>query len=472
MTARVLAGEAAAAPPAGGPARQGWALAGLATAQFMVILDSSIVNVALPSIRRGLDLGPAGLSWVVDGYLVAFAGLLLLGGRLADVFRRRAVLLGGLALFTAASAVCALAPDGPVLVGGRVVQGAGGAVMAPAALSIVMTLFPDGHARSRALGVWGGVSGAGGIAGVLLGGVLSQTLGWPWIFVINVPVGLAVGAVVLTAVRPSPAAGGGFDLAGAVTVTLAMAALAYGLVSGSGAGWCAPVTLTALTAGVLALAAFVAVERRASRPLVPLTVFTRPRLVIANAIMLMTGAVTVGLFYFLPQYQQTLLGMTPLETSLTQLPIALTITAGGLLAPRVAATAGPRAALAAGPAVLTVGLAWLAPADPHAGLLRLLGPFLLVGAGVGTAFVHITSLAVAGAATEETGLVSGLVNTTRQMGGALGLATLVAVSTRPGRLPDLSVAFLGAGVFAATGLLLSLLPALQQDPDVTAGSGR
>jgi MFS family permease len=171
-------------------ARPGRALAGLATAQFMVILDSSIVNVALPSIRHDLGLTAAQLSWVIDGYLIAFAGLLLLGGRLADVLRRREVFLGGLALFTTASAICALASTGPVLVAARVAQGGGGAVMAPAALSIVMALFPDGPARSRALGVWGGVSGAGGIAGVLFGGVLSQTLGWPWIFVINVPVGL------------------------------------------------------------------------------------------------------------------------------------------------------------------------------------------------------------------------------------------------------------------------------------------
>jgi MFS family permease len=350
-----------------------------------------------------------------------------------------------------------------VLVGARVAQGAGGAVMAPAALSIVMTLFPDGPARSRALGVWGGVSGAGGIAGVLLGGILSQTLGWPWIFVINVPVGLAVGALVLTSVRPYPAAGGGFDLGGAITVTLSMAALAYGMVSGSDAGWSAPLTLTALTAGVVALAVFVAVERRSGRPLVPLTVFARPRLVTANALMSLVGAVTVGLFYFLPQYQQLVLGMTPVRTSLAQLPIALTVTAGGLLAPRIAATVGTRAALTGGLALLVAGLAWLAPADPHAGLVTgLLGPFLLVGAGIGTTFVHVTSLAVAGAAPEEAGLVSGLVNTARQMGGALGLAALVAVSTGSGGLPDLTVAFLGTGALATAALLLSLTSALHQ----------
>lgn len=470
MTGRSHTSMATASVTSPSPAdtRRGLALAGLAAAQFMVILDSSIVNVALPSIRHGLGLTSAQLSWVIDGYLVAFAGLLLLGGRLADVFRRREIFLVGLALFTAASAICAFAPSGSVLVGARVMQGAGGAVMAPAALSIVMTLYPDGPARSRALGVWGGVSGAGGIAGVLLGGILSQTLGWPWIFVINVPVGLAVGVAVVASVHPSPATGGTFDIAGAVAITLSMAALAYGLVSGPGAGWAAPVTLTALTGSVTALIAFAVLERRAIRPLVPLTVFTRPPLVIANTIMLLVGAVTVGVFYFLPQYQQALLGMTPIETSLAQLPIAATITAGGLLAPRIAAAVGIRNALTGGLALLAAGLAWLAPADPHAGFVSgLLGPFLLIGAGIGTAFVYITSLAVSRAIPEEAGLVSGLINTSRQMGGALGLAVLVALATDTNpsvssHLPDLSTAFLGTAALAATAVLLSLTPALHQ----------
>jgi EmrB/QacA subfamily drug resistance transporter len=451
------------APSVHADACRGLALAGLATAQFMVILDSSIVNVALPTIRRSLELTPSQLSWVIDGYLVAFAGLLLLGGRLADVFRRREVFLTGLVVFSAASAICALATNGTVLVGARVIQGVGGAVMAPAALSIVMTLYADGPSRARAMGVWGGVSGAGGIAGVLLGGTLSETLGWPWIFVINVPVGLAVAATVLASVRPYPATGGTFDIGGGVTITLSMAALAYGLVSGSDAGWTAPATLAALGIGIAALVTFVALERRATHPLVPLAIFTRPALVTANALMLLAGAVTVGVFYFLPQYQQTQLGMTPITTSLAQLPIALTITAGGLLAPRIATAIGARAALTSALALLAAGLAWLAPADPHATYLGgLLGPFLLIGAGIGTSFVYITSLAVARATASESGLVSGLVNTTRQMGGALGLAALVAIATSSNHQLDLTTAFLGAAAMAATALLLSLAPALHR----------
>ncbi|MFI6170765.1 MFS transporter [Nocardia sp. NPDC051052] len=442
-------------------ARRGVALTALAAAQFMVVLDSTIVNVALPSIRDDLGLSPASLSWVVDGYLVAFGGLLLLGGRLADVFRRRTVFLAGLAMFVASSVACALATTGPLLIGARVLHGAGGAVMAPAALSIVMTLFPDGPDRARALGVWGGVSGAGGIAGVLLGGVLSQTLGWPWIFLINVPVGVLVAMAAVGSVRSLPAAGGAFDIAGAVTVTLSMAALAYGLVSGPQEGWTSWITLGALAVGLVALVAFLGIERRAAGPLVPLQVFARARLSTANTIMLLVGAVTVGMFYFLPQYQQLVLGMSPIETSLAQLPIAGTITGGGLLAPRIARAVGIRPALVGGLVSLVVGALWLAmrAATTFAGLV---GPFLLIGAGIGVSFVYVTSLAVADSLPSEAGLVSGLVNTTRQMGGALGLATMVAVATGDTPTPHFSAAFAAAAALTGLALLLSLTPALRE----------
>jgi EmrB/QacA subfamily drug resistance transporter len=427
----------------------------------MVVLDASIVNVALPSIGAGLGLGAAELSWVVDGYLVAFGGLLLLGGRLADVFRRRGVFVAGISAFLAASAACALAPTGPVLIGARLAQGAGGALMAPAALSIVMAEFPDGAGRARAMGIWGGVSGAGGIAGVLLGGVLSQALGWPWIFLINVPVGLLVAAVVLRTVRPFPAAGGTFDVGGASTVTLAMASIAYGLVSGSHTGWTDGITIGALAVGVVALAAFIFVERHATRPLVPLQVFTRTPLVIANAIMTLLGAVTVGMFYFLPQYQQAVLGMSPVATSVTQVPIAAAISVGGPLAPRIAAAVGTRTALTGGLASLSAGLAWLA-LGPGPTYAALAGPFLLIGAGIGVSVVHATSLAVADSTPGEAGLVSGLVNTARQMGGALGLAALVAVTTGTGPVPRFSTAFATAAGLAGLASLLSRAPALRK----------
>ncbi|WP_406149629.1 MFS transporter [Streptomyces sp. NBC_01012] len=422
----------------------------------MVILDSSIINVAVPSIQDGLSLNNAQMSWVVDGYLVAFGGLLLLGGRLADVLRRRAVFLAGLALFTLASVVCALAPSGAVLIGARVVQGAGGAVMAPAALSIVMLLFPGPADRSRALGLWGGVSGAGGIAGVLLGGLLSQTLGWPWVFLINVPVGLLVGALVLYSIRPFRAGGGSFDAVGALGVTVSMAASAYGLANGAHAGWSDPATLTALVTGAVALGAFLVAERRVERPLIPLRVFRNRRLAVASAMTLLVGAVTVGLFFFLPQYQQLVLGMSPLTTSLAQLPIALAVTAGSLLAPRLATAVGVRTALTAALASLALGLLWLAPASTGVTAVGLLGPFLLTGTGIGLSFVHLTTLAVGEAGTGEAGLVSGMVNVSRQMGGALGLAALAGVSASATATPDFSAVFLTTAALTAFALLLSL----------------
>ncbi len=434
-----------------------------------MVLDASIINVALLSIRADLELSNTQTAWVVDGYLVAFAGLLLLGGRLADVLRRRAVFLAGLGVFTLASVAGALAPGGAVLIGARLGQGIGAAMLAPAALSLLLVQFPHGPARSRALGMWGGVSGAGGIAGVLLGGLLSQTAGWPWIFLVNVPVGLVIGAVVLRAVPPLPAAGGTFDAAGALSVTVAMAALAYGLVSGAHSGWGDTATLLALAVGALALCVLVPVERRAQRPLIPLHIVTRHRLVAANAMMLIVGGVAVGLFYFLPQYQQLALGMSPLTAGLSQLPIALAITAGGLLAPRLASALGLGKALPLALASLALSLLWLAPARTGLTAADLAGPFLLIGTGIGLGTVYLTTLAVEGAAPGEAGLVSGLVNTSRQMGGALGLAALVAVSASTPAAPDASAApdfsavFLTAAGACAlallSSLLLSLLPA-------------
>jgi EmrB/QacA subfamily drug resistance transporter len=452
--------------PSGVRHRRAVGLTVLAAAQFMVILDSSITNVALPSIQSGLKLSSAQLPWVVDGYLIAFSGLLLLGGRLADVLRRREVFLVGLALFTIASAACALAPGGSVLIGARVAQGAGAAVMAPAALSLVMILFPDPAERARALGLWGGVSGAGGIAGVLLGGVLSQTLGWPSIFLINVPVGVVVCAVALYAIRPLPAAGGSFDALGAVSVTVSMAALSYSLVSGPHGGWTSRGTLGALAIAIIALAVFIGAERRSPRPLVPLHVLARARLAVANAMMLITGGISVGFFFFLPQYQQHVLGMSPMTTSLAQLPLALSITAGSLLAPRLARVMGMRTAVPASLTSLALGLAWLAPAGPGITFAELLGPFVLIGLGLGMAFVHLTTLAVTGAEPGEAGLLSGLVNTTRQMGGALGLAALVALTPTTRQVPAFTSVFLMTAAWATTALLLSLTPALTHRPGV------
>lgn len=430
----------------------------------MVILDASIVNVALPSIQHGLGLSSSALSWVVDGYLVAFAGLLLLGGRLADVMPRRAVFLGGLGVFAVASAGCAAGPDGAALIAARIVQGVGAAILAPAALSIVMTLYSDGPDRRKAIGVWGGVSGAGGVAGVLLGGLLTQSLGWEAIFLINVPVAVAVALVAWRAVPALSARPGRFDLPGAISITLAMAAFAFAIVSGPDAGWTAGRTLCGLAVAVLSAVGFVSAEHRAASPLVPLRVFARAPLMTANAVALAVGAVQVGFFYFLPQYQQHVLGLSPIRTSLAQIPIAVAITASSVAAPRLATRFGTRRTLLAALAVLAGGVAWLARASAHADYLtNLLGPFLLVGVGLGVSFVLVTALAVTGA-TDQAGLVSGLMNTSRQIGGALGLAALVAVASATTSSLDYTPVFLSTTGLTLGALLLSILPALGRPP--------
>jgi EmrB/QacA subfamily drug resistance transporter len=440
--------------------RVGTAMAGLSTATGVVILDAAMVNLATPAMRTALNLSTTEVSWVVDSYLISFAGLLLLGGRLADVLGGRRMFLSGLALYTAASMACALSFDATTLSAARILQGAGAAVVAPAALSLMLGLHPGDGERRRALGVWGGVAGAGSLLGVALGGVVTQSLGWTAIFWIPVPVGIAAAALVAYAVPASPARSGRFDLPGAAAITIGVSALAFGLISAPEAGWGAARTLASLAVGVAALGVFVVAERRAAQPLVPLGVFRRTPVVLANTVMLLLGAVSVGLFYFLPQYQQNVLGMSPVTAGLTQLPIAVLITLGGFAAPWTARLVGLRPAMAGALSALTAGLLWLAGSDAASEYATgLLGPFLLIGAGLGLGFVHATTIAVSGAAAGETGLFSGLINAARQLGGALGLAALIAVAAS-GDGVAYTDAFLGTAALALAAAALSLVPAV------------
>ncbi|WP_433272358.1 MFS transporter [Actinosynnema sp. CS-041913] len=440
---------------------RGLAVAGLAAAAGVVILDSAMVNLAAPVMRAALPLTTPELSWVVDSYLIAFAGLLLLGGRLADVLGGRKVFLSGLATYVAASVVCALATTAEVLIAARTVQGAGAAVLVPAALSLLLGLYPAADERRRALGIWGGVAGAGSLLGVGAGGLVTQALGWPAVFWLPVPIGVLVAAAVWSAIPPSPARPGRFDLPGAATITLGTSALALGLISAPEVGWGSPGTVASLAVGVAALGAFVVAERRSPQPLVPLGVFRRGPVVTANTVMLLLGAVSVGLFYFLPQYQQRVLGMSPLTTGLSQLPIAVMITVGGFAAPWSARLLGARVAMTSAMAALSAGLLWLALGSSDGGYATaLLGPFLLIGSGLGLGFVHATTVAVSGATPGEAGLLSGLINATRQLGGALGLAALIAVATGSGSGDGIAypTAFLGAAVLALLAAALSVVP--------------
>ncbi|MFF5205271.1 MFS transporter [Streptosporangium sp. NPDC000396] len=424
-------------------------LAVLATAQFLVVLSTSIVNVALPEIRAGLGLSPAGLSWVVNAYVLVFGALLLLGGRSGDVYGLRRVFLIGAGLFAISSLGAALANGAGVLIAARAAQGVGAALLAPTALALVLTLFPAGQGRGTALGVWGAVSGAGGAAGVLLGGMLGNAYGWRSVFLVMIPFTVAVMAATWLLVAADRPRGGRLDVPGALMVTGGLVALTYGL---SGLG-----TLTswaALGAGPVLLGAFVVLQRRAADPLVPARIFAVGSVAAANALMAVLGAVWLGLFFFLPLYQQRVLGYTPMEAGLTQLPLALMITISSWSTPRLARRMSARTLLAGGLLVLAAGLAWLSPAPENGTfLIDLLGPSLLVGAGLGVAFVQLTTLSSAGVPAEDSGLAGGLINATRQIGGAIGLAVLTVVSVTSGY----GGAFLASAVLALLTALLSVV---------------
>ncbi|XLQ67910.1 MFS transporter [Streptomyces actinocidus] len=415
--------QAGRAPGVSGT-RQGPALAALATAQFVVVLSTSIVNVALPAVSEGLGLGPGALSWVVNAYVLAFGALLLPGGRLADLFGRRRMFVAGTTVFALASLAAGLAPNAAALITARAVQGVGAALLAPAALALVLLIFPSGPApggakrlgRGTALGVWGAVSGAGGAAGVILSGVLTEWYGWRAVFFVGVPLAGASLAATLLLVPADRPSGGGLDLVGALTSTAGLTALVYALT--------AKQPLPA-AAGLALLAVFAHRQRRARTPLVPPRLLRTGRVAAANLAMTLLGAIWVGLFYFLPLYQQQVLGYGALEAGLTQLPLALTVVAASTLAPRLP----PRAGLGAGLTALTLGLGLLALARTDGSFaVDLLGPSVLMGAGLGIAFVRLTALSTDGVPPADSGLAGGLVNTTRQIGGALGLALLTALA--------------------------------------------
>ncbi|MER6314186.1 MFS transporter [Streptomyces sp. NPDC001581] len=408
----------------------GAALAALAGAQFTVMLATSIVNVALPQIRAGVGLSDSGTTWVVNAYGLAFGALLLAGGRAADLLGRRRVLIAGLAVFAAASLAAGLAVSSPVLIAARAVQGLGAAAIAPAALALVMDLFPPGSGRGRALGVWGAVSGAGGAAGVLLGGVLTQAWGWQWIF-FAVAIGiLPVLAGTAMSVPRTPVTGSGrFDLPGITTVTLALTALVWGLTTARRSGWTDTAVLGAFALAAVLLAAFVLVERRHPNPLLPPRLFRAGRVTVGNALMALLGSVWIALFFFLPLYQQQVLGSSPLVTGLGQLPLAAANMLGSALAPRISRRIGATATVTGALLTEAAGLLWLSRISADGNYLAdLLGPGILIGLGLSIAFVQLTALSVEGVPRQDAGLAGGLVNTSRQVGGAIGLAVLATLA--------------------------------------------
>ena len=412
---------------------QRWkALAVLGVAYLMVVLDVSIVNVALPSIEEDLDFSESGLQWVVSGYALTFGGFLLLGGRVGDILGRRIVFMAGLALFSVFSLLCGLAWSADVLVVARMLQGAAAAVLAPSVFSIVTVTFEEGQERNKALGVLGAIAGSGAAIGVLLGGILTEYAGWEWIFFVNVPIGLGALAFVRRYVHESkaPDLARHFDAWGATTVTTGLILLVFGLTRAPTAGWTSAEVVLSLVGWALLSAAFIVIELRSESPLVPLTIFRRRTLTSANVIGLILGMAVFGMFYLLSLYMQLVLGFSALETGVGYLAVALTAVVASGAAQALTTKVGVKPVLAGGMGLLAAGLVFFSQISVEGSYVSdLLPGFLLIGVGLGFAFVPVSVAALAGATGKEAGLASGLINTNQQIGGAIGLAILTTIST-------------------------------------------
>src|SRR3954470_13825981 len=453
--------------------RRWTALILLCVAQFIVVLDASIVNVALPSIGKGLDFSEQNLPWIVNAYVIAFGGFLLLGGRAADLLGRRRVFMTGLAVVGIASLAAGFAATQGQLIAARAAQGLGAAIISPAALSIVTTLFRDGAERNKALGAWGAVAGSAGAAGVLLGGILTQGLGWEWVLWGNVPIALIALALTpgLIPESRSESATRHYDAAGAVSVTAGLSLLAYAFLDASSAGWESTKIVSLLALSVVLIGAFVAIELRSKAPLVPFRIFRSRTLTGANVVGLLLGASLFSMFFFISLYMQQVLGYSPIHAGLSYLPLAVTIIVAAGLGGQLVTRFGFKPILAAGMLFVSAGLLWFSQVSLGGGFLTdILGPSLLAAIGLGFGFVTSTIAAVSGVEEREQGLASGLINTSQQIGGALGLAVLSTIATSrtdhllasgasaPQALTEgFQRAFLGGSVIAALGFAATLL---------------
>lgn len=442
----------------------------------MRLTDVSVVNVALPSIRTSLGFDPTGLQWVVNAYALTFAGFLLLGGRIADLYGRKRIFLLGLALFSLSSLAGGLAHTASLLIVARGVQGIGAAVLAPATLTIITTAFPSGPQRARALAAWAGVGAAGGATGGLIGGVLTQYLSWRWILLINVPIGAVV--IALAAVRLAEQARNAgdrrrIDVLGAVLATAGLASITYGVARTQITDWSDPLAWGPLAGGVVALVVFLWVEQRvASAPLMPLWVFRQRVVSVGNVLMLLLGAAFFSMWYFLTLYMQNVLHYSALTAGIAFVPHALMIVAGTRLAPRLMDRFGARTTIVIGAVCSTVGFAWQGQITPTSGYLTgLLGPAILMCGGLGLLMTPVASTVTSGAGAAEAGLVSGLLNAARQVGGSLGLAVLASIAGRGAQTPvtmtdGYAHAFLASAVVVGTvAVVVFALPARSSTTD-------
>jgi EmrB/QacA subfamily drug resistance transporter len=422
--------------PSIAPERKWLALALLAAAQFVVVLDASIVNVALPSIGRDLHFSQDNLSWVINAYTLTFGGFLLLGGRMADLLGRRRLFIAGLLLFAAASLAGGLSTTDSQLVVARAVQGLGAALLSPAALSLVTVIFKEGAERNKALGVWGAVAGSGGAVGVMLGGMLTQWAGWEWVLFVNVPIGIVAAAIAPRLLPESRNSGARhFDFAGAVSITAGLSILVYALVDAANAGWGSTQTIGLIALSVVLIGAFVLIERSSKAPLVPFPGIFRIRTITGiNLTALFIAASLFSMFFFISLYMQQVLGYDALKAGISYLPLAFGIILSAGAASGLTTRFGFKPVLISGLLLTSGGLIWFAQVSPDGSYVAdILFPSLLAAVGLGLAFVSMTVAAVSGVETHETGLASGLINTSQQVGGALGLAILATVAnTRTG----------------------------------------
>ncbi|XVQ06965.1 MFS transporter [Spirillospora sp. CA-255316] len=411
--------------------RSPWAVLVLAcAAQFLVVLDVSIVNVALPAIREGLGFGASGLEWVVNAYALTFAGFLLLGGRMGDLYGSRRVLVAGLALFTVASLVGGLAGSPGLLIGARALQGLGAAILAPATMTVLTVAFPEGPKRASALAAWSAVGAVGGAAGSLLGGLLTDLLSWRWVLLINVPVGLVVIVGSLVLIADHRTASQKLDLPGAVSITVGLSALAFGVSQTGEHGWGSGRALVPILAGVAAIGVFLALQAWVARsPLMPLGIFRSRAVSGANLIMLLLGGVTFSLWYFVSLYLQNVHRYSALEAGLSFLPHTAALVIGSRLGPRLLRRVGVRPLVVVGALVAAAGFGWQARLTADSDLVvGVLLPGALTCSGIALTFTPLAAAATSGIARGEEGLAAGILNTSRQVGGAVGLAALVTVA--------------------------------------------
>ncbi|MFF8845083.1 MFS transporter [Streptomyces sp. NPDC015127] len=414
--------------------RPGIALAVIAALQLMVVLDTTIVNIALPHIQGALEFTTTQLSWVVNAYTLTFGGLLLLGGRAGDILGRRRVFVSGVLLFTVASLLCGIAQEPWQMLAARALQGVGGAIASPTALALITTTFREGPERNRAFGIFAAVSASGAAIGLLAGGMLTEWLDWRWVFYVNLPIGILIAVLAPVFINESERHSGRFDVSGALTSTVGMASLVYGFIRASEDGWRDGLTLGAFGVAAVLLTAFVLIERGAREPITPLRMFADRNRSGTYLIMMSLSAAMFGMFFFIVLFVQNVLGYSPITSGLAFLPVTVMIVTAAGISSKLLPVLGPKPFLVAGAVLTGGGMAWLTAIGPDSSYLGgVLGPMLLFGFGMGLVFVTATLTAVSGVAQHESGAASSLLNATQMVGGSLGLSILMTVFGSAGR---------------------------------------